>query len=130
MKKFLFAFSALLVLACAGQYAMTAGAAAYPPGLGGTGTSTVPLSGQVLIGNAAGTYTPAYILCAGTCTVTTSSGGITITGTGIANNAGNWAGTWQLFNPSDFLPSSTVKVISVNGLSGVVTISSSSLGVV
>jgi hypothetical protein len=129
MKKFLLALSSLLVLASVGQY-LTTRAAAYPPALGGTGTTTPPLPGQVLIGNGSNTYTPAYILCAGTCTVATSSGGITITGTGVATNTGNWAGTWQLFNPSDFLSSSTVKVTSVNGLSGVVTITSSSLGVV
>jgi len=104
--------------------------AAYLPVQGGTGTATIPAAGQTLIGNSSGTYTPAYILCAGTCSVATSSGGITITGTGVATNTGNWAGTWQLYNPSDFLASSTTKVISVNGLSGVVTITSSTLGVV
>lgn len=101
-----------------------------PAALGGTGTTAIPLPGQVLVGTGSGAYMPTYILCAGTCTVATSSGGITITGTGIANNTGNWAGTWQLFNPSDFLASSTQKVVSVNGLSGVVTITSSTLGVV
>ncbi len=105
-------------------------AAPYPPALGGTGTTVIPSSGMVPIGNGAGTYTPAYILCAGTCQVTNASGSITITGTGVATNTGNWAGTWQLYNPSDFLSSSTQKVISVNGLSGVVTITSSTLGVV
>jgi hypothetical protein len=129
MKRFLVAVSAVLALFGL-LYAVDAVAAAYPPALGGTGTTTAPAPGQVLIGTSGGVYTPAYILCAGTCTMSTSSGGITITGTGIANNAGNWAGTWQLLNPSDFLSSSTTKVISVNGLSGVVTITSSSLGVV
>jgi hypothetical protein len=92
MKKLLaIAFSALAILGVLGT--LDAIAAAYPPALGGTGTTVSPLPGQVLIGNSSNNYTPAYILCAGTCTVTTSSAGITITGTGIANNAGNWAGT-------------------------------------
>lgn len=129
MKKLLFAIGAIFALAIVGQI-LTVSAAPYPTGIGGTGTSATPQSGQVLIGNGSGSYTPAYILCAGTCQVSTSSGGITITGTGVATNTGDWGGTWQLFNPSDFLPSSTVKVTSVNGLSGVVTITSSSLGVV
>ena len=129
MKKALWFVGALIALGFLGLGA-TALSAAYPPGLGGTGSTVSPLPGQVLIGNSGNNYTPAYILCAGTCQVATSSGGITITGTGIANNAGNWAGTWQLYNPSDFLSSSTQIVNTVNGLSGVVTISSSSLGVV
>lgn len=104
--------------------------AAYLPVQGGTGTAQIPTGGQVLIGTDSGVYTPAYLLCAGTCQVSTSSGLVTITGTGVATNTGNWAGTWQLYNPSDFLASSTTKVVSVNGLSGVVTITSSSLGVV
>jgi hypothetical protein len=128
MKKKLWLIGSITALALAGF--ATAQGAPYPPAVGGTGTGSAPLPGQVLIGTSGNAYTPAYILCAGTCSVSTSSGGITITGTGLANNAGNWAGTWQLFNPSDFLPSSTVKVTSVNGLSGVVTITSSSLSVV
>jgi hypothetical protein len=57
--------------------------------------------------------------------VTNASGSITITAassSAILTNTGNWAGTWQLKNPSDFLNSSTVYVSSVNGLTGAVTI--------
>jgi len=129
MKKLYLAIASIFALAIVGQV-LTVHAAPYYPVQGGTGTVTAPLSGQVLIGNGSGTYTPAYILCAGTCQVSTSSGGITITGTGVATNTGDWAGTWQLYHPSDFLSSSTQIVNSVNGLSGVITITSSSLGVV
>ncbi len=110
--------------------AIDAIAAAYPPALGGTGTTASPAAGQVLIGTGSGAYTPAYILCAGTCSVSSASGTVTITGTGVATNTGNWAGTWQLYNPSDFLSSSTQVVNTVNGGSGTVTITSSTLGVV
>jgi hypothetical protein len=105
-------------------------AAAYPPALGGTGTTASPAAGQVLVGTGSGAYTPAYILCAGTCSVSSASGTVTITGTGVSTTTGNWQGTWQLYNPSDFLPSSTQYVSSVNGGSGTVTITSSTLGVV
>ena len=130
MKKFLLALSLIFIFASIGQYTMTANAAPTPTALGGLGTSTLPSAGQIPVGVSSTSYTPAYILCAGTCTVSTSSGGITITGTGVATNTGNWAGTWQLFNPSDFLGSSTQLVTSVNGGSGSVTITSSSLNVV
>src|ERR1039458_5963712 len=104
MKKFLFAISALIALACAGQYAMTAGAAAYPPVLGGTGTSIIPSNGQVPIGNGIGTYTPAVITPGTDIIVTNASGSVTIA---VRN--------------SDFLSSSTVYVATVNGQSGAVT---------
>jgi hypothetical protein len=121
-------FSLIAILAVLG--AVDAVAAAFPPALGGTGTTATPLPGQVLIGTGSASYTPAYILCAGACQVATSSGGITITGTGVATNTGNWAGTWQLYNPRDFVPSSTQIVNTVNGGSGTVTITSSTLGVI
>lgn len=37
------------------------GTGVVPPSSGGTGTNIVPLSGQILIGNATGTYTVAYL---------------------------------------------------------------------
>jgi hypothetical protein len=111
MKKFLFAISALIALACAGQYAMTAGAAAYPAALGGTGTSQIPASGTIPIGTGAGTYTPALITPGTDVIITNASGSITIA---VKN--------------SDFLPSSTVYVATVNGQSGALTITSSTLG--
>lgn len=88
-------------------WAVDAIAAPYPAGLGGTGTTASPAPGQVLIGTGSGTYTPAYVLCAGTCSASSASGTITITGTGLATTTGDWQGTWQLYSPSDFLPSST-----------------------
>jgi hypothetical protein len=110
--------------------AIDAVAAAYPTGVGGTGTVATPAAGQVLVGTGGGTYTPAYLLCAGTCQTSVASGTVTINGTGVATNTGNWSGSWQLYNPSDFLSSSTQYVQTVNGASGVVTITSSTLGVV
>ncbi len=86
-------------------------AAANPPALGGTGTTAVPVSGQTLIGNGAGTYTPAVLTPGANVVITNGSGTITI-----AVNGGS------------FLPSSTVYVSSVNGLTGAVTITSSTLG--
>jgi hypothetical protein len=124
MKKFALVFS-FLVLACTAQYLTTTHAAAFPPALGGTGSSAVPSSGQTLIGNSSGVYVPAYFVCAGGCTIATSSGGITITAassSAILTNTGNWAGAWHLLNPSDFLSSSTQYVSSVNGQSGAVSI--------
>lgn len=52
---------------------------------GGTGTSTTPLPGQLLIGNSDGLYSLDYLTAGGNFQITTSSGGITITGF----NAGN-----------------------------------------
>jgi hypothetical protein len=120
---------ATLVIGLMGSVARS-NAAPYPTGIGGTGTAATPSAGQVLIGTGGGIYTPAYLLCAGTCSISSASGTITITGTGVATNTGNWAGTWQLYNPSDFLSSSTPVVNTVNGGSGTVTITSSTLGVV
>jgi len=51
------------------------------PTYGGTGTDSVPSSGQVLIGNSSGTYTAASINgTANRIIITPSSGGITISG--------------------------------------------------
>src|SRR5258708_119563 len=82
MRKALFAVGALFSLAIAAQLSGVSFAAANPPALGGTGTTAVPSSGQVLIGNASGTYTPGLITCTGNCTTATSSGGFTINVTG------------------------------------------------
>jgi hypothetical protein len=86
-------------------------AAPYPPALGGTGTSAIPASGTIPIGNGAGTYTPALITPGTDIIITNASGSLTIA-----------------VRASDFLPSSTVYVASVNGQSGTVTITSSTLG--
>lgn len=109
MKKTLLALGAIFALAIIGQVAF---AAAFPPGLGGTGTTAVPSSGQTLIGNGAGTYTPALLTPGTDIIIQNASGSVTIS-----------------VKTSDFLPSSTVYVATVNGQSGAVTITSSTLGV-
>jgi hypothetical protein len=80
MKKFLFGISALFAFAIIGQL-LTVHAAAYPPALGGTGTSQPPSSGQVLIGNGANTYTPAFLTPGTNISITNGSGTITIAAT-------------------------------------------------
>jgi len=110
--------------------AIDAIAAAYPPALGGTGTTASPAAGQVLIGTGSGAYTPAYILCAGTCSVSSASGTVTITGTGVATNTGNWAGTWQLYKPVGLPLVEHTGCEHRERRSGTVTITSSTLGVV
>ena len=148
------------------------------PNQGGTGTTTEPLAGQILIGTNGKIYVPAFLTAGTGISIATSSGGIIITstangatttinglssrdytfntsGTGltistsspgtvnfdwtnpgyitssalspyllistasstyypltnpagyIATTTGNWLGTWQTYNPSDFLSSST-----------------------
>jgi hypothetical protein len=199
--------------------AIDAIAAPYYPAQGGTGTGTIPQSGQILIGNGSSTYTPAYLLCSGNCSVANASGSviisvsaqtsstiqilpvsvatssfsivgdgsyITVTNPGtstikialstsqvlqllsassplaynsstgqftcascltslngallVLNNLSDVAsttaarnnlglGSISTFSKTDYLTSSTVYVSSVNGLSGAVTITSSSLGV-
>ena len=109
MKKFLLALGTLFSLIFAGHIALSA---AYPPGLGGTGSVVVPTSGQILIGNGAGTYTPAVLTPGTDLIITNASGSVTIA-----------------VNATAFLPSSTVYVGTVNGSSGAVTITSSTLGV-
>ena len=108
MKKSLLALGILFGLATASA----AHAAAFPPALGGTGTTIVPASGTVLIGNGAGTYTPALLTPGTDIVISNASGSVTIA-----------------VNNSAFLPSSTVYVATLNGQSGAVTITSSTLGV-
>lgn len=50
-------------------------------GFGGTGTTTAPTSGQLLIGNSGGGYTVANITAGSNITITNTSGGITIAST-------------------------------------------------
>lgn len=218
MKKFLvITLSVLAIFGVLG--AIDAIAAPYYPAQGGTGTGTIPQAGQILIGNGSSTYTPAYLLCSGNCSVATASGSVTISvppqasstiqilpvsmatssfsivgdgsyitvtnpatstikialstaqvlqllsassplaynsSTGqftcascltslngallVANNLSDVAsptaarnnlglGSISTFSKTDYLTSSTVYVSSVNGLSGAVTITSSSLGI-
>src|ERR1700733_64893 len=87
-------------------------AAPFPTGVGGLGTSVTPASGTIPIGNGAGSYTPALITAGTNIVITNASGSITIA-----------------VNGSGFLPSSTVYVATVNGSSGAITITSSTLGV-
>jgi hypothetical protein len=88
VKKFLIiAFSILAIFGALG--AIDATAAAYPPGLGGTGTTASPTSGQTLIGNASGTYTPANVSSGAGVSITNGSGTITIGNTGVTSLAGS-----------------------------------------
>lgn len=77
-------------------------AAAYPPVLGGTGTTVAPLSGQVLIGNASSTYTPAYLTAGVNITLTTSSGGIIVSAASVSTSTGA-------------NPSAQIGLVAVNG---------------
>jgi len=112
MKKFLSAIGAIFGIAILAQIIGVSFAAPFPIGVGGTGTSIAPASGTVLIGNGAGSYTPALLTPGSNIVISTASGSVTIA-----------------VNGSAFLPSSTVYVASVNGQTGAVTITSSSLGV-
>src|SRR5580704_17822455 len=99
MKKFLVAVSSVFLLASIAQYAINrTEAACSPPALGGTGTCTVPSSGEVLIGNGSSTYTPALLTPGTDIVIQNASGSVTIA-----------------VNGSAFLPSSTVYVTTVNG---------------
>jgi hypothetical protein len=71
------------------------GSGAIPPSSGGTGTSVVPLSGQILIGNVGGTYTVADLTAStglfringdGTLTVGISDTGVTAGSYGSASS--------------------------------------------
>lgn len=52
------------------------------PYQGGTGATTTPLSGQLLIGTSGNVYIPAWLTAGSNITITTSSGAITIESTG------------------------------------------------
>jgi len=58
------------------------GTGVTPPQSGGTGTSDVPVNGQILIGNNTGTYTVAYLTAGTGLFSTTASGALTV---GISN---------------------------------------------
>lgn len=58
-------------------------------GSGGGGSSTLVYAGNAILVNASG------------------SNGYVIVNNGVTSTAGNWAGSWQLYVPSDFVPSST-----------------------
>ena len=61
----------------------------WPSGGSGSSSSTVVYQGNGILVTASGTN------------------GYVITNNGVISTAGNWSGTWQLLNPSDFLSSST-----------------------
>lgn len=78
------AFTVALALIVAPCMAL---AAALFPRQGGTGTARKPLSGQLLIGNVSGTYSPVYLTAGANITISTSSAStsttnITITAAG------------------------------------------------
>jgi hypothetical protein len=79
-------------------------------GYGGTGTTSTPTNGQILIGNSAGNYTVANITAGTNIAITNTSGGITISAT-----AG--AGTVTAVNATAPLASSggTTPTISISG---------------
>lgn len=58
------------------------GTGVTPPASGGTGTGAIPLSGQILIGNATGNYTVAYLTAGAGLFRTNGSGALTV---GISN---------------------------------------------
>lgn len=58
------------------------------PTLGGTGTTTAPTSGQVLVGTAGGVYAPATIGVTTGISITAGSGTLTINNTGVTSIAG------------------------------------------
>ena len=58
------------------------GTGVTPPASGGTGTSVIPLSGQILIGNATGNYTVAYLTAGAGLFRTNGNGALTV---GISN---------------------------------------------
>jgi hypothetical protein len=58
------------------------GTGVTPPASGGTGTGAIPLSGQILIGNATGNYTVAYLTAGAGLFRTNGNGALTV---GISN---------------------------------------------
>ena len=58
------------------------GTGVTPPASGGTGTNAIPLSGQILIGNATGNYTVAYLTAGAGLFRTNGNGALTV---GISN---------------------------------------------
>jgi len=60
------------------------GTGVTPPQSGGTGTSDVPVNGQILIGNNTGAYTVAYLTPSAGLFSTTASGSLTV---GISDTA-------------------------------------------
>jgi hypothetical protein len=123
------------------------GAGCNPAALGGTGTCTVPSTGELPIGNGSGSYTPATLTPGANIVITNASGSVTIGVTGTATGtvyllqAGHGislspasitsSGTIAVNTSTviadvvasgEFLPSSTTYVATVNGESGAVTI--------
>lgn len=74
--------AAAALIGSMGIVAMTANAICNPAALGGTGTCVPPTSGQILIGNGVGSYTPASLIQGANMTITTGSGTISLASTG------------------------------------------------
>jgi hypothetical protein len=121
MKKALWFIGAVIVLGSIGQYLMVS-AAANPPALGGTGTSQLPTSGQVLLGNASQTYTPTtlYSLFGATSPLTYNAS----TGVVSWTNSNGYATTTIASVLKAF---SATGLASYNSSTGVISVSSSSL---
>ncbi len=62
------------------------------PTLGGTGTTTAPSAGQILIGTSGAVYTPATLTAGTAISITSASGSITINNTGVTSWAGGTTG--------------------------------------
>jgi hypothetical protein len=150
MKKFSAIAVSIIALVCF-VGVLNAAAAPYLPVQGGTGTGVAPTSGQLLIGNGAGSYTVASLGSGGTVSLSIGSGTITITGTGTtttiqsvlnalsAQGLATYNSSTGVFTVSsstlnlgtastrpstDFLSSSTLYVSSFNTRTGAVTLSS------
>src|SRR5271165_7358374 len=79
----------------------TLGYAQLGPVSGGTGTSTIPTSAQVLVGNGSGGYTPQTM--SGACTMDSSfvmTCSAFVTGSGTYRYGARWTGTNTLGNSS------------------------------
>jgi len=135
MKKLILSFLATASLVFGGMFLVAHAAPIIPVSGGGTQTSSIQ-NGFLLIGNPSGTYNQiassslggsSYITINGVTStvfslnsstyigITASGTAFTFTNLGVTSTAGNWAGTWQLYNPSDFLSSSTVYISTTTG---------------
>lgn len=94
------------------------GATAVYPEEGGTGTSQVPLGGQILVGTDSGLYTATDLTAGTNITIATSSGSITINSTGGGSS-----------NLSTTTPWTTGDLVVVSDLDTLTSIATSTLNV-
>ena len=72
------------------------GTGVTPPQSGGTGTSDVPVNGQILIGNNTGTYTVAYLTAGAGLTQTPGNGSLTVSLSNSGVTAGSYGSATQV----------------------------------